>query len=612
MAKKEEGLKYLQMPLPQARAAYKSVKLNWSGLNLSDDHDTGELSMEHNISTELAPYLAPSQLPYDMFALQDPDYVPLSMYGFDDYLIIVYSDNYRIYAKYVKTNSTNSVAPDTDCFICRLNPDVADINDAYERNIVQFNVYDSPTDVIGGGYVKKLLVFPDRVSMPVMSDIVMINGTYPDDAPTGPDTGKLYCFRNSGGKKYYRYDGTAWSQSGSAGYFAPDKMTVNIKTFADTEDHLPPETASTRYYWKNLTTNNIYEWVDDDADSENSGWKITSVPAMPPIKYACVHLSRLFGVDDSRVYASGFNDYANWNLDTIDEISESNAWCSPAQSNVKADGVFTGITTFENHVICFKRDFMHEIYNTKNPFRIQDIYEEGAIDNRTIQNVDGKLIFVSPDGVKLYTGGNPRVISEKLDIKEYVYAVSGTDGRNYYLYCDDDNAVSPVRRMLTFDTYIGEWSEQSVSSRVKSFASTKTGTYILCETSGSVAYPKLYKLNSGVYASQNWSFETDLMTRQNAPTVNIKHIKKIQLLADIKSGARIKVYALYDGESFNQNTSQLLYDSGVAASDKTVPIRVKARKSAHYSLKLHFEGTGFVKLYEMELFFEQGGDLYVP
>ena len=613
--KKEEGLKYLQMPLPQKRAAYKTTKINWSGLNLKNELDTGNLSMEQNISTLDAPYLTPSQQKHDLNALQDNTFKALSMYGFDDYLVAVYSKNYEIYAKYIRT-SNNSY---TDCFLCRLNPDVITINDEYDRNIVQFNVYDSPTDVTDGKYVKRLLVFPDKVSMPVMSDIVKVTGEYPGNKPASPDTSKVYCFTNGhtginayAYYSYYTYNGTGWVQSGSTGYFVPQSMTVNIKTFADTEAHTPPDSASHKYYWKNTSTNDIYAWVDDDADSDNSGWKVTAVPNMPPIKYATVHLSRLFGVDDSRIYASGFNDYANWNLDTVDEYSESNAWVSPAQSNTKAGGNFTGITTFENHVICFKRDFMHEIYNTKNPFRIQDIFEEGAIDNRTIQNVDGKLIFVSSDGVKIYTGGNPRIISLNLDIDTFAYAVSGTDGRNYYLYCDsDDEYKAQTRRLLTYDTYVGQWSEQSVDARVKNFANTNVGTYILCEGETNVA-PKIYKLNSGSYGSTHWAFETDLITRQGkTPTIDIKHIKKIQLLADIASGARVKVYALYDGETFNSSSSQLLYDSGTPEnSDRTLPIRVKARKSAHYSLKLHFEGQGYVKLYEMELFFEQGGDLY--
>ena len=37
--------------------------------------------------------------------------------------------------------------------------------DAIQRSMVQFNVYENAVDVLGGTYVKKLILFPDKVSM---------------------------------------------------------------------------------------------------------------------------------------------------------------------------------------------------------------------------------------------------------------------------------------------------------------------------------------------------------------------------------------------------------------------------------------------------------------
>ena len=71
----------------------------------------------------------------------------------------------------------------------------------------------------------------------------------------------------------------------------------------------------------------------------------------------------------------------------------------------------------------------------------------------------------------------------------------------------------------------------------------------------------------------------------------------------------IKVYILYDDEEFDKNTSHLVYSSN--GKQGKFPIRVKPRKTANYGFKLHFEGTGYVKLYELEIFVEQGGGLYV-
>lgn len=546
MAKKNENkLSYLQMPLPEGRKHYKMTKRSWSGLNYRQTIDTGALSMENNISTLEAPYLVPSQR---RISILDDYTRPISMFGFDDFLLVIYRSGTSIYVDYITYDADED---EYTTYTGTLQNGGASSADEYPRCVVQFNVYDTPTDPVSGKYVKKLLIFPDKKSM----DFEITE------------------------------DG-----------FTISDMSVLVKEFTPTGDkNTPPDTASHNYYYRNSKTSDVYKWVDDTSDSENSGWKVSVPPAMPDIKYAAVHLSRLFGVDEDRVYASGYNDYTNWNLDTIDEYNESNAWCSPAQSNTRAGGNFTGITNFQGHIVCFKRDFMHEIYNTKNPFRIQDIYAEGAIDHRTIQDVDGRLIFVSEDDVKIYTGSNPRIIGYYLNMPEYVNAVSGTDGRCYYLYCED---ADENKRLFVYDTIAEHWSEQTISETVLSFAHNKHGMYMLC------ADGYIYKMNTGNYR-HSWSFETDLITNE---TVNIKHIKKIQMFADIASGANIKAYILYDDEEFDEDTSHLVYES-TGYGQK--PIRVKPRKTASYGIKLHIEGYGYVKLYEMELFMENGGDLYV-
>lgn len=542
--KKKNELTYMQLPLPQGRRGYTMTKRSWSGLNYRQTIDTGALSMESNISTLEAPYLVPSQ---KRISILDGYAHPISMFGFDDFLIVIYRSGASIYVDYITYDSD---VDEYTAYTGTLQDSGASSADEYPRCVVQFNVYDTPTDPVRGQYVKKLLIFPDKKSM--------------DFEITADD-------------------------------FTISDMSVLVKEFTPTGDkNTPPDTASHNYYYRNTKTSDVYKWVDDMSDSENSGWKVSVPPAMPNIKYAAVHLSRLFGVDDDRVYASGYNDYTNWNLDTVDEYNESNAWCSPAQSNTKAGGVFTGITNFQGHIVCFKRDFMHEIYNTKNPFRIQDIYAEGAIDHRTIQDVDGRLIFVSADDVKIYTGSNPRIIGYYLNMSEYVNAVSGTDGRCYYLYCEDADGN---KRLFVYDTIAENWSEQAISDTVLSFAHNKNGMYMLCDNG------YIYKMDTGNYR-HSWSFETDLITNE---TVNIKHIKKIQMFADIATGANIKVYVLYDNEEFDENTSHLVYSS-TGYGQK--PIRVKPRQTASYGIKLHIEGYGYVKLYELEMFMENGGDLY--
>ena len=601
MAKKKEELSYLQMPLPQSGKAYRTTKRSWHGFNLKETVDTGELSFENNISTYAAPYLTPAPKPNKIYSddnISSNDTIyPIGLYGFDDFLLYLYRINSTIYVDYIRNGVTYTGTITKNA------------KNDYPRCIVQFNVYDVTTDTLTGEFKKRLLIFPDKVAMDF--DIarefkgISANSEPPQDADTN------YIYGNTKGGKVWEYNGSIWEDiSDSKEQFKVDFMekailddgetflnVVEIDEFRNEESpYTPIEEVNKTHYQRNTFNSMIYKWNGND-------WHSVTINSMPNIKYATVHLSRLFGVDDGRIYASGFNDYANWNLDTVDEYNESNAWCSPTQSNSKADGNFTGITTFQNHVICFKRDFMHEIYNTKNPFRVQDIYAEGAVDNRTIQDVDGKLIFVSSDNVKVYTGGNPRIISYKLGLSSYDGAVSGTDGRNYYLYID--------KKIFVFDTLVGEWSVRQTlpesdgnTAKIRdiiSFAHNKNGMYCLS------SFGSVFKLDTNDY-THDWAFETDLMTNN---TVDIKHIRKIGMLADIKEGASFKVYCLYDDEKFNES-SHLVYDSkGRYGKTGQAAIRIKPKMTAHYGIKLHVEGTGYVKLHELELISEPGGDLYL-
>ena len=551
MAKKKEAqLTYLQMPLPSASKSYRATKLSWGSLNYRQNIDTGALSMEMNISTDEAPYLTPSQR---WMPLMEKEYLhPIGLFGFDDFLISIYRMGTNIKIDYITKDNT--------VYTGFLKEGDATEDDEYPRCVVQFNVYDTPTDPVGGKFIKKLLIFPDKKSM----DFII------------------------------EEDG-----------FKVSDMSVLIREYTNEEEEEdesgamispPPESANQNYYYFNTHTKEVYRYCEYETKDGGTayGWKVTVPPTFPNIKYATVHLSRVFGVDDDRVYASGYNDYTNWNLDTVLEYNESNAWCSPAQSNTKAGGSFTGITTFQDHVICFKRDFMHEIYNTKNPFRLQDIYQEGAIDNRTIQDVDGRLIFVSGDEVKIYTGANPRDIGYPLNVSGYRNAVSGTDGKRYYLYCETDEDEAHI---FVYDTQTGYWSETEVAAAVINFAHNMNGMYALCDDG------TIYCINSGMY-NHDWAFETDLMTNE---TVDIKHVKKIQMLAYLDDKATIDAYFLYDDEKMNPEAHHVCSLKGGGQK----AIRVKPRNTAHYGVKLRIEGHGYVRLNSLELTFDYGGELHV-
>ena len=244
MAKKkkdENALSYLQMPLPTGRRYSKMTKVTFGGLNKKYTIDTGELSKECNISTEGYPYLTPSKAKIKVLSGYSK---PISMFAFDDFILVVYRDNTAIKIDYIDYIGDEYVK-----YTGTLKADGATSADETTRSIVQFNAYKQSKDIVNGEFDKRILIFPDKKSM-----------------------------------------------------------------FFELNDLLHDE--------NNKTDDSFILYDMDSAD----GSIVT-----PPIKYATVHLSRVFGVSDDCVFASGFNDYTNWALDTVGDsedegYNESNAW----------------------------------------------------------------------------------------------------------------------------------------------------------------------------------------------------------------------------------------------------------------------------------------------
>jgi hypothetical protein len=303
----------------------------------------------------------------------------------------------------------------------------------------------------------------------------------------------------------------------------------------------------------------------------------------PNIKYATVFQSRLFGVDDGKVYASGFNDYTNWIVDSPDNISPSNAWATTAQANVKADGNFTGITAYGGYVVCFKSDFMHQIHNTKNPFRVVDIGAYGAVSNQAYAEVNGRLIFVSPDNVFMYGGGNPVPIGNVLNISDFSGAVCGGIGNTFYMCLDN--------KVYIYNTDNGQWGSTDNDCPILNFAATDNSLFAY------FADGSIRKMNSGSYG--DWNFVTDILAFGN---LNIKRIKRISLLADVSEGASVTLGYIDDSGVYHAITSNNKTGMHV--------IRAGVRMSSGEFHKIKVCGNGFARIHYLGLDVAYGGDLY--
>lgn len=344
------------------------------------------------------------------------------------------------------------------------------------------------------------------------------------------------------------------------------------------------------------------------------------------MKFATVYNSRVFGVtDEDLVVASAYNSYVDYGLDTADNVSSAHAWASMAGSNTDASGSVTAMTTYGNHVVIWRRDFMQLVYNNKNPFRIVDVGKYGCDNNKAWVILNGVLYFASNEKVYAYTGGTPKEISGKLEAGDLSGAVLGGFGDKVWMQTKDS--------LYTYNTKSGAWSDVGRAPfggydvKIKQFATLDYGLAALADINTSMPGNifALYVVDwdeSLMGLSEDaaedwepeyqgtWYFITDIMALGR---LDVRRVKKFSMLCEGKTGASITVYLLKDGEKMKSASRMADRLVGKLTFDRNGfgKLRVLTRQFSADMHQLYFTGSGYVKVYAAELKISWGGDLYV-
>jgi hypothetical protein len=169
------------------------------------------------------------------------------------------------------------------------------------------------------------------------------------------------------------------------------------------------------------------------------GTTLTALGSAPAASsFLTTHANRFFLANrsDNLLSFSGLRDAADW--------TSTDKYVGTGKITVEtADGELpTGLTSFSDHVIMFKRYTMHELFGEDSTnFYMSAPYPVGCISDRSIVQNRMALYWLGPDGVYEYQGGSSPVrISEP--IKNYIESInqanarhccSGTDGRFLYV-----------------------------------------------------------------------------------------------------------------------------------------------------------------------------------
>jgi len=326
-----------------------------------------------------------------------------------------------------------------------------------------------------------------------------------------------------------------------------------------------------------------YDYVEDRWGDVGNGSVYPAAGSCPDIDVACVHNNRIFGIKGSNIYACALGNMQDWTtfVNENGEPSEVGAYAA----DVASAGDFIGCAEFQNHVVMFKPDMIHELYGQMpGNFSVLQVSKSGAISSSLVE-IDSMLYFISEEGVFRYSGGQPAVLSR--DLNEIITSGNiGSDGRMCYV-----SAVTHTgNKMYVFDTDTGDWMQED-DLQVVQFARYGGHLYALA------ADKRIYKFNSG-NEKFDWHIETAEFTENHlGKKVNTGVSFRVEL--DPESVMDVSVSA--DGTEYS-----VVKSLGTGSIRQMHTVFIPPVQCERFKIKL--SGHGRVRIYGMSREVSIGGD----
>lgn len=364
-------------------------------------------------------------------------------------------------------------------------------------------------------------------------------------------------------------------------------------------DNIINNGSAAERYWECLEYDGTLYMADGLSKVQKYKTSLSTVSDTPAnTRHITLHANRMFLIADDEPNVLRWSKYENPDVFTTFLGDNSDPGFQPINTNV-ADPI-TGIVTYRNRVVIFKKHSFHELFGERGyDFAIQDVSTHvGCVAWRTICEVNGILYFLSANGVCAYSGGNtPRKpISDP--VKHYFNSinwsqinqcVSGTDGRRLFLTLVTGSSTEPNVTIM-YDPEKGPdngWfvMDYNATAFLDDEDNWYTGT-----TSGIV-----YKMDDGDTNSGN-AINYEVIAK---PIVlgnwHKKHeTNRIRVLADIPAGATMNVYY---SKSTHGDDWTLIKQIEQATDVTNTRIDLIGERSEWFRIKIN--GTGRPKIYSI-------------
>lgn len=291
----------------------------------------------------------------------------------------------------------------------------------------------------------------------------------------------------------------------------------------------------------------------------------------------------------NEIYASKLGDFKNWN--SFQGLSTDSYAASRG-----TDGPWTGVITMNNYPLFFKRNCLEKVYvSASGAHQIATTKLPGVQPGswRSMQIVDGVLIYLSDTGVMVYDGSLPDHISSDFGEVKYKNGVAGKQGYNYYLSVE---AQDGTHSLFNLDTTKGVWNREDDTQMVQ--AADRGDVLYMLTADGRLLTPgALAELDTGELEEDfTWEIISGAIGYQRAEQ---EYLLRLIPRIKLEPGGSAVMHVMYDDNGDWQRVGCI-----ENYSTHSVTIPVKTRRCDHFRIKL--SGIGGATLYTIVREIEKG------
>ncbi len=259
---------------------------------------------------------------------------------------------------------------------------------------------------------------------------------------------------------------------------------------------------------------------------------------MPELRCVCEAQNRLWGVDDTTIWASAWGDpltFYNYDGSSTDS-------CAISLGTARQ---FTGICAYGSNVLIFEENSLIKLMGSEPVDYSLYFYTVPGVQagsHKSLQVVNEVLYYKGAAGVYAYTGAAPSLTSECFGTRRFDSARAGTDGQRYYISMRDSD--SGEWGLWVLDTMRGIWLRED-GTHVLDFFRPGGALCFLDDGGGMMEMDR----DDGGESRLEWCAE---LAPFDWTMPERKQYTRLYLQADLDAGAYVKVELREDGGVWRQ------------------------------------------------------------